>query len=128
MPVLVQARRNCAHAQSEPGTVYTIERTPVGWACSCLGYEHTGVCKHIGAVERRAEREGWPFGTIAPLATHPHAGTRRYMPLGDPDPEPEPDPEPPPPAGGVAPRPALTIAQHRARKAAALADLYGDTA
>ena len=121
--VLVEARRYCAHAQSEPCTVYTTERTPVGWACSCLGYEHTGVCKHLGAVERRAEREGWPFGTIAPLAT-----VGRYMPLGDPDPEPEPDPEPPPPAGGAAPLPALTIAQHRARKAAALADLYGDAA
>ncbi len=42
--VLVEARRYCAHAQSEPGTVYTIARTPAGWACSCLGYFHTGVC------------------------------------------------------------------------------------
>ena len=80
MAVLVQARRYCAHAQSEPGTVYTIERTPVGWACSCLGYEHTGVCKHIGAVERRADREGCAFGIIAPLSR-----VARYFPLDIPE-------------------------------------------
>ena len=74
--VLIEARRYCAHAQSEPGVVYTIERTPVGWACSCLGYEHTGCCKHLGAVERRAGREGWRFGQIAPLAK-----VARYFPL-----------------------------------------------
>ena len=125
MAVLVQARCYCAHAQSEPGTVYTIERTPVGWACSCLGYEHTGVCKHIGAVERRAEREGWPFGTIAPLAT-----VGRYMPLGDQDQDPDPEPNSGAavPRRGAAPLPALSIAQHRAHKAAPLADLYGDAA
>ncbi len=85
--VLVEARRYCAHAQSEPGTVYTIARTPVGWACSCLGYYHTGVCKHLGAVQRRADRDGWPFGTIAPLAK-----VGQYMPLDPPDPDPDPDP------------------------------------
>ncbi len=70
--VLVEARRYCTHSQSEPGTVHTVERTPVGWACSCLGYFHTGCCKHLGAVERRAAREGWPFGTIAPLSRVAH--------------------------------------------------------
>ena len=30
----------------------------------------------MGAVERRAEREGWAFGTIAPLAS-----VHRYFPL-----------------------------------------------
>ncbi|MDP9375314.1 MAG: hypothetical protein M3Q65_23270 [Chloroflexota bacterium] len=77
--VLVEARRYCAHAQSEPGTVYTIARTPAGWACECEGYFHTGMCKHLGAVERRASREGWPFGVIAPLAK-----VARYFPLGEP--------------------------------------------
>ena len=123
--VLVEARRYCAHAQSEPGTVYTIARTPVGWACACLGYYHTGVCKHLGAVQRRAEREGWPFGQIAPLAK-----VERYMPLDppapDPDPDPEPDPEPPPPAGGAAlPAPTAPTA-YAAQHTAALADLYGE--
>ncbi len=66
--VVSEARRYVTAAQSQPGAVYAIERTPAGWACSCQGYEHTGMCKHLGAVERRAEREGWPFGTIAPLA------------------------------------------------------------
>ena len=110
-------RRYCAHAQSEPGTVYTIARTPVGWACSCLGYFHTGCCKHLGAVQRRADRDGWPFGVIAPLAK-----VGRYMPLDPPDPDP--DPEPPPPAGGAA----LAADERRARARAARADLYGEDA
>ena len=60
--------------------VSAIERTPAGWACSCQGYEFTGCCKHLGAVERRAEREGWRFGQIAPLAR-----VARYFPLDIPE-------------------------------------------
>ncbi len=40
--VVTEARRYCTPARSEPGTTYTIARTPIGWACSCLGYFHTG--------------------------------------------------------------------------------------
>ena len=119
--VIVEARRYCTPARSEPGTTYTIARTPVGWACSCPGYFYTGVCKHLGAVARRAEREGWVFGQIAPLCC-----VARYMPLDPPTPDPEPDPEPPMPAGGEA-RP-RSLYEYRARGAAALADLYGDAA
>ncbi len=78
--VVVEARRYVTASQSQPGTVYAIERTPAGWACSCQGYEHTGMCKHLGAVERRAEREGWPFGAIAPLSK-----VARYFPLDIPE-------------------------------------------
>ena len=67
--VVSEARQYVAASQSVAGDVYSIQRTPVGWACSCEGYEHTGVCKHLGAVERRSEREGWRFGVVAPLAT-----------------------------------------------------------
>ena len=67
--VIVEARRYCAASQREAGTTHTIARTPVGWACSCQGYYHTGCCKHLGAVQRRAAREGWPFGVIG-LARH----------------------------------------------------------
>ena len=42
--VLVQARRYVTHSQSQPGVTHAVERTPVGWACSCLGYFHTGCC------------------------------------------------------------------------------------
>ncbi len=42
--VVVEARHYRTRSQSEPGMVYTILRTPAGWACSCLGYFHTGVC------------------------------------------------------------------------------------
>jgi len=115
--VVVEARRYVAVSQSEPGLLRTIARTPVGWACSCPGYEHTGVCKHLGAVARRAEREGWPFGSIAPLDT-----VERYMPL---DPEPEPEPEPTPPAGGAA---LPSVEAVRARGRAALAELFDDAA
>ncbi len=117
--VVVEARRYVAVSRSEPGVIRTIARTPVGWACSCPGYEHTGVCKHLGAVQRRAAREGWTFGTIAPLDK-----VDRYMPL---DPDPEPDPEPTPPAGGAAPD-AAALAAARARGRAALADLFDDAA
>ncbi len=89
--VVSEARHYRTRAQSTPGEQYAIVRTPVGWACSCLGYFHTGICKHLGQVERRAEREGWAFGTIAPLSQ-----VARYFPLTDPDPDPEPEPTPPP--------------------------------
>jgi len=78
--VVSEARRYVTASQSQPGALYAIERTPVGWACSCQGYEHTGVCKHLGQVERRAEREGWPFGTVAPLSR-----VARYFPLDLPE-------------------------------------------
>ncbi len=38
------------------------------------------MCKHLGAVERRSEREGWKFGHIASLA---HVG--EYLPLDLPE-------------------------------------------
>src|SRR4051812_42234264 len=78
--VVVEARQYVTASQSVPGQLYTIQRTPAGWACSCDGYLHTGCCKHLGAVERRAEREGWRFGTVAPLAT-----VARYFPLDSQD-------------------------------------------
>ena len=71
--------------------------TPAGWACTCEGYLHTNCCKHLGALERRAAREGWAFGTIAPLCR-----VERYFPLDAPTP-----------------------IDRQARRAAALADLYG---
>ncbi len=78
--VVSEARRYVTASQSQPGALYVIERTPVGWACSCQGYEHTGMCKHLGAVERRAEREGWAFGIIAPLSR-----VARFFPLDLPE-------------------------------------------
>ncbi|MBW3656656.1 MAG: hypothetical protein KY444_11185 [Gemmatimonadetes bacterium] len=78
--VVSEARRYVTASQSQPGALYAIERTPAGWACSCQGYEHTGICKHLGQVERRAAREGWAFGTVAPLAR-----VARYFPLDLPE-------------------------------------------
>ena len=78
--VVSEARRYVTASQSQPGTLYVIERTPAGWACSCEGYVQTGCCKHLGAVERRAEREGWAFGPIAPLSR-----VARYFPLDLPE-------------------------------------------
>jgi hypothetical protein len=77
--VVSEARRYVTHSQTEPGVTYTVERTPAGWACSCQGYFHTGCCKHLGAVERRAAREGWPFGQVAALTQ-----VERFMPLAIP--------------------------------------------
>lgn len=56
----------CYWTKSQSGHgVYHVTRGPEGWECECDGYYYTGVCKHIAQVERRAEREGWRFGTIA---------------------------------------------------------------
>lgn len=63
--VVRQAREYSSRSQSRPGVVYRIARTSAGWSCGCDGFTYTGVCKHVAAVERRAEREGWTFGTIA---------------------------------------------------------------
>ena len=80
------------------------------------------MCKHLGAVERRSEREGWAFGTVAALAR-----VARYFPLDIPE--------------NVAihgktvvvkpaaPAPApVSIEDRRARGRRALADPYGNAA
>jgi hypothetical protein len=102
--VVVEAGRYVSHSRSEPGVVHTLQRTRDGWCCSCRGYTYTGCCRHLGALERRASREGWPFGTICPLAKAP-----AHFPL-------ETD-QPPAPA-------AIAPADARARGRQALADLY----
>ncbi len=66
--VVSHARSYVSVSQSTPGTSYRIERCRHGWSCECDGFLFTGVCKHLAAVERRAEREGWDFGRIAPVA------------------------------------------------------------
>lgn len=53
-------------SQSEPGAVYTMTRERDGWQCECRGFVFTDICKHLGQLERRSEREGWTFGRIAP--------------------------------------------------------------
>ena len=65
--VVSEARSYVSHSQSTPGHTYRIERNRHGWSCECQGYQFTGICKHLAAVERRSEREGWPFGTVCPL-------------------------------------------------------------
>ena len=45
---------------------YHLERKQAGWCCTCWGYAHTGMCKHLGQLQRRADREGWNFGRVAP--------------------------------------------------------------
>lgn len=79
--VVSEAQHYTTASRSRPGVAHTIQRTPAGWACSCEGYRHTGVCKHIGQVERRSEREGWDFGAVAPLHR-----VERYFPLVAPGP------------------------------------------
>lgn len=63
---IVPGRRYVSLSQSEPGVKYEQEKTPHGWICKgCKGYKHSGMCKHIGQVSRRAQREGWAFGQVA---------------------------------------------------------------
>ncbi len=65
--VVSHARSYVSASQTTPGVTYRIERNRHGWSCECEGYRCTGMCKHVGAVERRAAREGWPFGVVCPL-------------------------------------------------------------
>ena len=106
--VVVHCRKYASASQSHPGTLYTILRTPVGWACECEGYFHTGCCKHLGAVERRAAREGWPFGVIAPLAK-----VERHPPLSNPT---------------APPATSADADERRERGRRAKAELFGDAA
>ena len=78
--VVSHARRYASASRSQPGTLHRLQRTAAGWVCTCEGYFHTGCCKHLGAVERRAEREGWDFGGVAPL----HRAAK-YFPLDLPE-------------------------------------------
>lgn len=64
--VMEPGQAYCTRSQSQPGVVYHVTRERGGWQCECSGYVYTGVCKHLGQVERRSEREGWAFGRIAP--------------------------------------------------------------
>lgn len=66
--VVVEARSYVSASQREAGKTYRIERCRHGWSCECDGFLFTGICKHLAAVERRAEREGWDFGQIASVA------------------------------------------------------------
>ena len=45
---------------------YTLYRSPQGWVCTCPGHYYSGACKHLAALTRRSEREGWTISTIAP--------------------------------------------------------------
>ena len=64
---VVHGSRYVSASQSTPGVTYRIERARFGWSCECEGYQFTGMCKHLAAVERRSAREGWSFGTVCPL-------------------------------------------------------------
>lgn len=56
-----------APSVSRPGQAHTLERGRDGWRCNCEGYYWTGICLHLGALERRAEREKWSDGfKVAP--------------------------------------------------------------
>lgn len=63
--VVSEARLYVTISPTTTGEPYTLERSKRGWTCTCAGYHWTGCCKHLAALERRAEREGWTFGIIA---------------------------------------------------------------
>ncbi len=64
--VVSEARRYVTISATTIGQPYDLIRTRHGWTCTCAGYHFTGCCKHLAQLERRAEREKWDFGRIAP--------------------------------------------------------------
>ena len=64
--VEAEARAYYTRSQSEAGVTYRMNRNRGGWSCECKGYIHTGSCRHLGGLARRAMREGWDFGSVAP--------------------------------------------------------------
>jgi hypothetical protein len=107
--VVSEARSYLSISQSQQGIAYRIERGRHGWGCECDGFRFTGMCKHVAAVERRAEREGWDFGAVAPLAKLT-GGTQDA---------------PPSPAPMIDFRPRFIERQASAAAARANADLFG---
>lgn len=81
--VVSEARSYLSESQSNPGSAYRVERGRHGWGCECDGFRFTGMCKHVAAVQRRSEREGWDFGVVASLAQLRRegepVGTVRYV-------------------------------------------------
>lgn len=71
------AEQQCyeAPSASHPGERHQLTRDRNGWACTCQGYRVTSFCHHLGALARRAEREGWQLRRIA---RSPEAA-RRYQ-------------------------------------------------
>ena len=61
-----EGRAYYTKSQSEAVVIYRMTRTSRGWSCECKGYTYSGSCKHLGSLARRAMREGWSFGVIAP--------------------------------------------------------------
>jgi hypothetical protein len=60
-------------ARSDSGNWYRLFRTREGFACDCDGYFFTGACKHLAALTRRSEREGWMIDRIAPTPFEPES-------------------------------------------------------
>lgn len=58
---VVKPRRHYwSPSQSQDDTVYQVRLLGDDWVCDCPGFQFSGgTCKHIGAVELRAEAEGW---------------------------------------------------------------------
>lgn len=63
---VVDPQRHYISISQSTGETYHLTSGRYGWQCTCLGFQHTGCCKHLGQLERRSEREDWEMGAIAP--------------------------------------------------------------
>lgn len=60
-----EQRQYIIQSQSQDDVQYTLTRRRSGWVCSCPGFYYGHICKHVGSLMARAEREGWAFGRIS---------------------------------------------------------------
>ncbi len=60
-----EQRQYITLSQSQDDVQYTLTRRRSGWVCSCPGFYYGHICKHLGSLMARAEREDWEFGRVS---------------------------------------------------------------
>lgn len=63
---VIDPQQHYISVSQSTGETYHLTSGCHGWQCTCKGFQYTGMCKHLGQLERRSERENWEMGSIAP--------------------------------------------------------------
>jgi hypothetical protein len=66
-----RARKSHVRVYRNDDGTYRAKSDSGNWYCD--GYFFTGACKHLAALTRRSEREGWIIDRIAPTPYEPES-------------------------------------------------------